>query len=144
MVVATGFFSSPSDVSVASITGICTKGETSQSSKLGKLDEDLSAELSIVQSSQHKTDEHPRLANKQAASGDAILSSEGEGIDTQLAWVAGSPTYAKSIRSSDIRVHSYSSVKTYLPAFRTSGDILFRVDEVTPLLVATNLTTSRS
>lgn len=42
MVVATGFFSSPSDVSVASITDICTKAETSQSSKLRNLDEDLS------------------------------------------------------------------------------------------------------
>lgn len=66
MVVATGSFSSPSDVSVASTTDICTKGETSQSSKLGNLDEDLSAELSIVQrvqSRQHKADEYPRLAD---------------------------------------------------------------------------------
>jgi hypothetical protein len=38
----TGFFSSLSDVSVASITDTCTKAETSQSPKLGNLDEDLS------------------------------------------------------------------------------------------------------
>jgi hypothetical protein len=66
VIVATGSFSSPSDVSVASATDICTKGETSLSSKLGNLDEDLSAEPSIVQrvqSSRYKTDEYPRLAN---------------------------------------------------------------------------------
>ena len=80
------------------------------------------------------------LRTKQATLGDVILSSEGEGMDTQLAWVARSPTYAKSIRSGDTQVHSYSSVKAYLITFGTCGDILFWVDEVALLLVATNLT----
>jgi hypothetical protein len=61
-------------------------------------------------------------------------------MDTQLAWVAGSPTYAKSIRSGDIRVHSYSSVEAYLTTFGTCGDILYQVDEEALLFVTTTLT----
>lgn len=60
--------------------------------------------------------------------GEGILSSEGEGMDTQPAWVAVSPLCAKSIHSGDIRVHSYSLVKVYLTTFGTGGDILFQVD----------------
>jgi hypothetical protein len=42
VIVAPGSLSSPSDVLVASIIDICAKAETSQSSKLGNLDDDLS------------------------------------------------------------------------------------------------------
>ena len=53
--------------------------------------------------------------------GDGILSSEGEGMDTQPAWVAVSPLCAKFIHSGDIRVHSYSLVKVYLTTFGACG-----------------------
>ena len=61
------------------------------------------------------------LRTKQAILGDVILSSEGEGMDIRLAWVAVSTSYAKYIRSGDIWVHSYSSVKVYLATFGTCG-----------------------
>jgi hypothetical protein len=61
------------------------------------------------------------LRTKQATLGDGILSSEGEGMDIQLAGVAVSPLHTKLIHSGDIRVHSYFLVKVYRTTFGARG-----------------------
>jgi hypothetical protein len=77
------------------------------------------------------------LGTKQATLGDGELSFENERMDTQIPWIAVSPTYARFIQSGDIRVHLGSVVKMHATSLEASGDLPFQLEDVALLVVAT-------
>jgi hypothetical protein len=77
------------------------------------------------------------LGTKQATLGDGALSFEGERIDTQLPWIAVSPTYAGFVQSGDISVHLGSALKMNATTLEASGAVPFQLDDVALLVVAT-------
>lgn len=77
------------------------------------------------------------LGTKQETLGEGVLSFEGELMDTQLPWIAISPTYTRFVHSGDVKVHLGSVVKMTSTTLETSGDIQFHLDDVALLIVAT-------
>jgi hypothetical protein len=77
------------------------------------------------------------LGTKQETLGGGALSFEGERMDTQMPWIAVSPTYAGFVRSGDIRVHLGSVVKMNVTTLEASGGVPFQLDDVVLLVVAT-------
>ena len=77
------------------------------------------------------------LGTKQESLGNGVLSFDGELMDTQLPWIAVSPTYPGFVRSGDISVHLGSVIKFDASTLEADGDTPFQLDDVALLIYAT-------
>lgn len=77
------------------------------------------------------------LGTKQKTLGDGVLSFDGERMDTQLPWIAVSPSYTEFVRSGDIKVHLGSVVKVNSKTLEANGETPFQLDDVALLIFAT-------